>query len=68
MAWKLYQEKKLKYKKRKSGKKKSANEHIDAHIIFLSKLRFDLLSPIAWDPICHPMWGRFFPEERYNMD
>ena len=47
--------KKLKYKKRKNGKKKSAHEHIDAYMMFLSKLRFDLLSPTAWDPTCHPM-------------
>ena len=49
-------------------KKKSANEHINEYLNFLSKLRFDLLSPTDWDPTCHPSWGRFRPEERYNMD
>ena len=68
MSCKFYQENKIEVQEKKSRKKKSANEHIDAYIMFLSKLRFDLLSPTAWDPTCHPMCGRFRPEEIYNMD
>lgn len=57
----------LKYKKRKSGKKHSADDHLEQFLIFLSRVRFKLLSPIQ-DAISDPLWGRFPPANRYNMD
>ena len=59
---------KLKYRKRKSGKKVSANVHLQKYLVFLEKLRFDYLGPKDWDTTAHPLWGRFLPEHRYNMD
>ena len=37
---------------------------------FLHKLRFDFLQHIEYDGayVRHPIWGRFPPECRYNMD
>ena len=46
----------LKYKKRKSGKKHSADDHLEQFLIFLSRVRFKLLSPIQ-DAISDPLWG-----------
>jgi len=58
----------IKYRKRKSGKSKSANEHIPKFEEFLARLRFQILPPRDPGQNCHPIWGRFPPELRYNMD
>ena len=58
----------IKFRKRKSGKSKSPNEHIPKFEDFLARLRFQILPPRNPDQNCHPIWGRFPPELRYNMD
>ena len=57
----------LKYRRRKSGKKFSANEHISKYIDFLQRLRFKLLVPLPNDT-SDTIWVRFPPSRRYNMD
>ena len=70
IGWRInfIKRKKLKYRKRKSGKNKSPNDHVPAYLAFLQKLRFDFLQAKTWDPTYHPLCGRFLPEHRYNMD
>ena len=59
--------KKIKYRKRKCGKEKTAQEFIPEFEAFLARLRFDFLKPIQHES--NPsIWGRFPPEKRYNMD
>ena len=60
----------MKYKKRKNGKEKTAEECVAEFEIFLEKLRFDFLAPRDDSPsVDHEtIWGRFPPELRYNMD
>ena len=55
---------KLKYAKRKSGKKKHPNDHIEKFEKFLSTLRFKLLSAPSDDTTIYELWGRFRPEHR----
>ena len=61
------QRRKLKYRRRKSGKKFSANEHITKYTKFLQQLRFKLLVPLP-NETSDTIWGRFPPSRRYNMD
>jgi len=59
---------KLKYAKRKSGKKMHPNDHVKKIENFLATLRFKLLSPPSEDTTVYELWGRFRPEHRFNMD
>ena len=61
------QRRKLKYQRRKSGKKFSANEHITKYTKFLQQLRFKLLVPLP-NETSDTIWGRCPPSRRYNMD
>jgi len=65
------QRKKIKFKKRKNRKEKTADECISVFEDFLEKLRFDFLCPSEDDgpDARDPLWGRFPPHRRYkNMD
>ena len=55
--------KKIKFRKRKCGKEKTAEESIPEFEEFMEKLRFDFLQPRQGG-----LWGRFPPARRYNMD
>ena len=59
---------KLKYRRRKSGKQFSANKHVHTYLNFLQRLRFKLLPPIDETIPSDALWGRFPPSHRYNMD
>ena len=59
---------KLKYRRRKSGKRFSANKHVQTYQNFLQCLRFKLLRPIDDTVQSDALWGRFPPSHRYNMD
>ena len=58
---------KLKYRRRKSGKTFSADSHLPKYLDFLKTLRFRLLVPRG-DSTCDEIYGRFPPNKRYNMD
>jgi len=58
---------KLKYAKRKS-EKMHPNDHVKKFENFLATLRFKLLSPRSEDTTIYVLWGRFRPEDRFNMD
>ena len=58
---------KLKYRKKKSGKKFSADKHLPQYLNFLQRLRFKLFVPLPGDT-SESIWGRFPPSRRYNMD
>jgi hypothetical protein len=62
--------KKMKHRKRKNGKEKTAEECVGDFEKFLEKLRFDFLAPRDDSPAedFESIWGRFPPELRYNMD
>mmetsp|Transcript_15361 Transcript_15361/g.28931 ORF Transcript_15361/g.28931 Transcript_15361/m.28931 type:complete len:660 (+) Transcript_15361:59-2038(+) len=63
--------KKIKFRKRKCGKEKTAEDCIEDFEKFMKLLRFELLAPnenIGGRHDNHPLWGRFPPERRYNMD
>ena len=62
--------KKIKFRKRKCGKEKTAEESIPEFEGFMEKLRFDFLQPREDDGNDgrDPLWGRFPPARRYNMD
>ena len=61
---------KIKFRKRKCGKEKTAEECIQDFEEFMHKLRFDFLPPREddGDDGRGPLWGRFPPERRYSMD
>ena len=56
--------------KGKCGKERTAEECIKDFEEFLYKMRFDFLVPIEEDGASgrDPLWGRFLPSRRYNMD
>ena len=60
----------IKFRKRKCGKEKTAEECITEFENFMHTLRFDFLPPREDDGYdgMDPLWGRFPPELRYNMD
>ena len=58
---------KLKYRRKKSGKLFSANDHIPKYLDFLKTLRFKILCPRDNEE-CDEIYGRFPPSRRYNMD
>ena len=62
--------KRIKFRKRKCGKEKTAEECVQDFEEFMYKLRFDFLPPREddGDDGRDPLWGRFPPEKRYNMD
>ena len=61
--------KRITYKKRKCGKEKTASECIPELKKFIAVLRFELLKPKDDDvDPADPLWGRFPPNRRYNMD
>ena len=62
--------KKIKFCQRKCGKEKTAEECIAEYEQFLAKLRFEFLPPRMEDPeeLRGSLWGRFPPQNRYNMD
>lgn len=62
--------KNIKFRKRKCGKERTAEECIKDFEEFLYKMRFDFLDPIEEDGASgrDPLWGRFPPSRRYNMD
>ena len=60
----------IKFRKRKCGKKQTAEECVADFEKFLSYICFSVLSPRDEDGAearC-PLWGQFPPECRYNMD
>ena len=58
---------KLKYRRRKCGKQKSANSHVPQFLDFLQRLRFNIIVPLPEDT-SESIWGRFPPCRRYNMN
>ena len=62
--------KNIKFRRRKCGKEKTAEECIPEFEQFMSTLRFDFLPPREDGGAAErdPLWGRFPPELRYNMD
>ena len=44
------------------------NDHVKKFENFLATLRFKLLSPRSEDTTIYVLWGRFRPEDRFNMD
>lgn len=62
--------KNIKFRKRKCGKEKTAQECVTEFEAFLHKLRFQFLKPREEDEdaVKTSIWGRFPPECRYNMD
>ena len=66
--------KQIKFKKRKCGKEKTAQESIPEFLLHLAFVRFDLLQPrmgmlpAERQSILESVWGRFTPARRYNMD
>ena len=62
--------KNIKFRKRKCGKEKTAQECIPEFEKFLEKVCFNFLEPKENDSKdCRdPLWGRFPPERRYNFD
>ena len=62
--------KNIKFRKRKCGKEKTAEECVEAFEDFLERVRFDFLNPRDGDGdlMRESIWGRFPPELRYNMD
>jgi hypothetical protein len=64
------QRKNIKFRKRKCGKERTAEECVADFEKFLTYVRFSVLPPREGDGAesrC-PLWGRFPPERRYNMD
>ena len=62
--------KNIKFRKRKCGKEKTAQECIKDFEEFLEKLRFEFLHPKEDDgeDCMNEIRGRFPPESRYNFD
>ena len=69
-ASRFMKRKKIKFRKRKCGKEISAQECVPAIELFLTNIRFNFLLPRENDGADgrDPLWGRFLPERRYNMD
>ena len=59
---------KLKFRKRKSGKEHTVEELLPAYKKFLTFLRFRAIVPSETDSERHELWGRFPPDRRYNFD
>ena len=61
---------KIKHRKRKCGKEKTAEECGADFESFLTNLRFDSLAPRDDSPVedRESIWGRFPPERRYKMN
>ena len=62
--------KNIKFRKRICGKEKTAEECVPEFEKLFLKLRFHFLDPKEGDldSARDPLWGRFPPERRYNMD
>ena len=58
--------KNIKFRNRRCGKEKTAEEYVDLFENFLEKVRFDFLSPRDGEEESEmdPLWGRFPPERR----
>ena len=64
----LVQRRNIKFRKRKNGKEKTEEECVAMFEDFLYKLRFNFLPSDEEDNSRHPLYGRFPPSRRYNMD
>ena len=62
--------KQVKFKKRKCGKEKTAQESIPEFLKHLPFVCFDILQPRLEDSIAvrDCIWGKFTPANQYNMD
>ena len=69
--WNFLKRKNIKFRARKSGKKKSTDENLPKIQEWYSYMRHKVLTVHVGDPEGQPWsskWGRFPPELRYNVD
>ena len=69
--WNFLRRKKIKFRARKSGKKKSTDENLGKILVWYGYLRHKVLTRHVGDPPGQPWckkFGRFPPRLRYNVD